>query len=134
MLIGRRSKVQEKKMSCERALNFDQLKTFSENYEPMRVCLWLVYKFTENSQIYRLFSQFIQNQKRYPTSLDKMRSLTWKLLVMSSQIFPWELTTKELTPCKISHICRCAFKLLIYFVSINWPKNLSNTWIRQITS
>ena len=44
----RRLKVQETIMSCERALNFDQWKTFSENYKPMRVWLWLVYKFTEN--------------------------------------------------------------------------------------
>ena len=40
-LIKRRSKVQEKNMSCERALNFDQWKTFSENYKPMRIWLWL---------------------------------------------------------------------------------------------
>ena len=32
-------------MSCECALNFDQWKTFSENFKPMRVWLWLVYKF-----------------------------------------------------------------------------------------
>ena len=37
--LKRRSKVQEKNMSCERGLNFDQWKTFSENYKPMRV--WL---------------------------------------------------------------------------------------------
>ena len=83
-IIKRRSKVQEKNMSCERALNFDQWKTFSENYKPMRVWLWLVYKFTENCQIYRLFSEFIQTKKRYPTSLDKIRILTRKLLVTSS--------------------------------------------------
>ena len=83
-LIKRRSKVQEKNMSCERALNFDQWKTFSENYKPMIVWLWLVYKFTENCQIYRLFSEFIQTKKRYPTSLDKIRILTRKLLVISS--------------------------------------------------
>ena len=47
-LIKRRSKVQEKNMSCERALKFVQWKTFSENYKPMRVWLWFVYKFTEN--------------------------------------------------------------------------------------
>ena len=34
-LIKRRSKVQES--SCERALNFDQWKTFSENYKPMEL-------------------------------------------------------------------------------------------------
>ena len=83
-LIKRRSKVQEKNMSCERALNFDQWKTFPENYKPMRVWLWLVHKFTENCQIYGLFSWFIQTQKRYPTSLDKIRILTWKLPVISS--------------------------------------------------
>ena len=31
-------------MSYERGLNFDQWKTFSENYKPMRVWLWLFYK------------------------------------------------------------------------------------------
>ena len=36
-LIKRRSKVQEKIMSYERALNSDQWKTFSENYKPVRV-------------------------------------------------------------------------------------------------
>ena len=83
-LIKRWSKVQEKNMSCEGALNFDQWKTFSENYKPVRVWSWLVYKFTENCQIYRLFSEFIQTKKRYPTSLDKIRILTRKLLVISS--------------------------------------------------
>ena len=83
-LIKRRSKVQEKNMSCERALNFDQWKTFSENYKPMRVWLWLVYKFAENCQMYRLFSESIQTKKRYPTSLDKRRIQTQKLLVIPS--------------------------------------------------
>ena len=45
--IKRRSKVQEKNMSCERAWNFDQSKTFSEIYKPMIVWLWLVYKFNK---------------------------------------------------------------------------------------
>ena len=35
--IKRRSKVQEKNMSCERGLNFDKGKTFSENYKSIRV-------------------------------------------------------------------------------------------------
>ena len=35
--IRRKSKVQEKNMSCERPLNFEKnQRTFSENYEPMR--------------------------------------------------------------------------------------------------
>ena len=92
-LIKRRSKVQENNMSCERALNFDQWKTFSKNYKPMRVWLWLVYKFTENYCRLRLFSEFIQTQKRYPTSLGKIRILTWKLLVISRYDFSCELNS-----------------------------------------
>ena len=42
-------------VSCESALNFDQRKT-SEHYKPLRVWLWLVYKFTENYCRSRLFS------------------------------------------------------------------------------
>ena len=83
-LIKRRSKVQEKNMSFERGLIFDQWKTFSENYKPMRVWLWFVYKFTDNYCGQRLFSEFIQTQKGYPTSLDKIRILTRKLLVITS--------------------------------------------------
>ena len=53
-------------MPCERALNLDQWKAFSKKYKPMRVWLWLVYKFTENYCHSRLFSEFIQTQKKYP--------------------------------------------------------------------
>ena len=92
-LIKRRSKFQEKNMPCKLALNFDQSKTFSENYEPMRVWLWFVYKFTKNYQIYRLFSKFIQTKKRYPTSLDKIRILTRKLSAISNKHFSCELSS-----------------------------------------
>ena len=67
----------------ERALKFDLWKTLSENYKPIRVWLWLVFKFTENYCRLRLLSEFIQTQKRYCTSLDKICILTWKLLVIS---------------------------------------------------
>ena len=62
-------------MSQERALNFDQWKTFHENYKPMRVWLWLVYKFIENYCDLRLFSEIIQVEKssfRYPTSINRI--------------------------------------------------------------
>ena len=36
-LVKRGSKVQENNMSRECTLNFDQRKTFSENYKPMRL-------------------------------------------------------------------------------------------------
>ena len=83
-LIKRRSTVQEKNMLCECGLNFNQWKKFSENCKPMRVWLWLVYKFNKNYCRLRLFSEFIQTQVRYPTSLNKIRILTWKLLAISS--------------------------------------------------
>ena len=90
-LIKRRSKVQEKNMSCKCGLNFDQWKTLSENFKPMRVWLWLFYKFTKNYCCLQLFSNFIQTQKRYPASLDKICILTQKLLAISSQNFSCEL-------------------------------------------
>ena len=90
--IKRRSKVQEKNMSCDRALNFDQWKIFFENYKPMRVLLWLVYKFTKNCQIYRLFLR-VHSNSRYPNSLDKICILTWKLIVISSWNFSCELSS-----------------------------------------
>ena len=90
--IKRRSKVQEKNISCDRALNFDQWKIFFENYKPMRVLLWLVYKFTKNCQIYRLFLR-VHSNSRYPNSLDKICILTWKLIVISSWNFSCELSS-----------------------------------------
>ena len=71
-------KVQDKNMSCTRALNFDQWKTFSfsENYKSMRAWLWFTYKSTENYYRLQLFSEFTQTQKRYPTSFNKIGLLT----------------------------------------------------------
>ena len=74
--IKRRSKVQKSNMSCERALNSDQWKPFSEYSKPIRLWLWLIYKYTDNYCCSRLFSEFIETQRRYPTSLDKMCILT----------------------------------------------------------
>ena len=45
-------------MLCKRPLNFDQWKTFSKNYKPMRVWLWFAYKFNENYCHLWLFSEF----------------------------------------------------------------------------
>ena len=75
-LNKKRRKVQGKNVSCERGLNFDQRKTISKNYKPIRVRLWLVYEFTDKNCRWGLFSEFIQAQKRYPTSLNKISFLT----------------------------------------------------------
>ena len=61
-------------------MNFDQLKTFSENYKSVRVWLWLIWKFTENYCLLRLLPYFIQTQKRYLTSLDKISIFLWTKL------------------------------------------------------
>ena len=45
-IIRTASKVQDKNISYERALNFEQWLTFSENYKSLRVWLLLVYKLT----------------------------------------------------------------------------------------
>ena len=68
-LVKRRSKVQEMNISSERVLNFDQWKK--------RVWFWLFYraKFTENNCLLWLFSKFIETQKRYTISLDKISIL-----------------------------------------------------------
>ena len=84
-------------MSCEHALNFDQLKTFSENYKPMRVWSWLVCKFTETYCSLRLFSEFIQTQKMQPTSLDRIRNLTCHIKL---KFFLWTKLLEELLLAK----------------------------------
>ena len=73
-------------------------KHFSENYQPMRVWLWLVWKFTENCCSLQLFSDFIQTRRRHPTSQEKISILTWKLL-LKLKLFLWtKLVEKLLIP------------------------------------
>ena len=92
-LIKRRSKVQERNMSCERGLNFDQWKTFPENYKPVRIWLWLLYKFTIMIVAHTTFLRVHSNSKE--VSLDKISILTWKLLVISTQNFSCELNSQR---------------------------------------
>ena len=58
-----RPKVQEKNMSCERALNFNQWKTFYENYKPMTVWLWFVYKVYRELLSFATFLRVHSNSK-----------------------------------------------------------------------
>ena len=78
-------------MSRELILNFNQWKIFYLKYKPIRVSLWLAYKITENNWGSRLFAELIQTWKKYPTSFDKISTLTWRLLVISRQFFSFEL-------------------------------------------
>ena len=79
----RRSKVQEKNMSCERALNFDQWKTFPKTISQWEFDYGL---FTNLPRIIvaRDFSPSSFKLKRGILPLDKIRILTWKLHNISS--------------------------------------------------
>ena len=103
-LIKRGSKVHEKNMSRERA-----------DKKPIRVWLWIVYKIAENNCRFLLFTNFIQTQKRHPTSLDKTSILTGRLLFTSSQNFSCERNSSERTPCEISHFYHYGFNNNAWF-------------------
>ena len=88
--ILRTSKVQEKSMSCESALNFDWWKT-SENYTPM----------SQELLSLGTFLQVHSNSKRYSTSLDKMHILTWELTChVKLKFFLWTKPLENLLLAK----------------------------------
>ena len=70
---------QKKVKSWSKVLEFDQWKKFCENFKPIRVWLWFVYKIPESNCFLQLFGELIQIQKKYPTSLDNVSTLTWWL-------------------------------------------------------
>ena len=97
------------------AINLDQLKTFSENYKPIRVWLWLVYKFNDNNCRLRLFSEFIQTQKKvsYLPWQNKYANLkTTFVVVVSSQNFPCELNSQR--TYFLQNISRLSLRLQSY--------------------
>ena len=51
-------------ISCESALNDDQRKSFCENYNSIAVWLWLVSKFTENTNSKKV--SYLPWQRNYP--------------------------------------------------------------------
>ena len=69
----------------------------------MRAWLWLDYCRL------RLFFEFIQTQKRYPTSIENVGIQLKNYLSHQAKIFHVNWTYWELTRCKVSHICRCGF-------------------------
>ena len=74
---------------------FWPIKNVSKTNKPIRVWLWLLYKFNENNCCLRLFSKFIQAQKIFPNSIEKISILTWKPLVISIQNFSCELNSTK---------------------------------------
>ena len=133
-------------MSCERALYFDQWKTFSENFKPMRVDYGLFTSFTENYCRSRHISEFIHTEKRYPTFLDKICILTWKLLVISKlNFFLWTKLLENLLLAKylifvsapLSGKCSLTQRREIFFYSLyqyqfTWNPVFSDCWFRNL--
>ena len=138
-LIKWGSKVQENNMSWKRSLDFDKWKTFSENYKAMRISSWLIYKFTENNC--RLpcacDSEFIQTQKRHPTSIDKISIPIWKLFASSSQKLSCELYSQR--TYSLQNISHLSLRLLYAFTtesssikSYNFlVRNMALIWLEE---
>ena len=68
---------------------------FKKKCSEDEVGLWFVYQITENTCFLRYFTELIQNQKRYPPSLDGISILTWRLHVISNQNFSCELSSSR---------------------------------------
>ena len=80
-----KSTSEDENTSSGNTLNSDHWKTFLENCKPIRVWLWLVHKIVGNNCCSGLFAKFIQIQKRFLTSINKISILTWRLLYISDQ-------------------------------------------------
>ena len=96
----RRSKVPEKNMSCECALNFDQWITFSENYNPMKVWLWLVYKIYRELLLLVTFLRVHSNSKELPTSWQNMYPNLKTTCHIKLKFFLWTKLLENLLQAK----------------------------------
>ena len=113
-LIKRILKVQEKNISCERALNFDQWKIFSESYKPLTVCLQIYREWMSLATFLRVHSNskevsFLPWQNKYP-------SLKTTCHIMPI-FFLWTKLPKKLLLAKylISAVA------VLTFQKISWP-------------
>ena len=79
--------------------------TSSENYQSIRVWLWIVYKITENNCHWKSFTNF---NFQVPISF-KFKKAVLEFYVLWSQNFSCELNSSRTYSCEISHICRCGF-------------------------
>ena len=76
---------------------FCKWKTFSKNYKSIKHWLYLVYKFNKNNCRLRLSSEFVQTEKRYPASLDKISVFNLKTTSdIKPKSFLWAKLPKNL--------------------------------------
>ena len=102
------------------------MKNISENPKPVRV---FVYKIIENDCRSEPFAEFIQTQKKYFISLDKISIPIWMLLVISSQNYSCELNSSR------TYCLRNIISVPVAFVKITIAKILfleSTLWLTYI--
>ena len=94
------------------------MKKIFRQLKPMKVWLWL---FTNLPRIIcrlLLFSEFIQTQKTYPTSLDNKYPNLKTTCYIKLKYFLWTKLLENLLLAVISHICHCDFNL-IFILKMN---------------
>ena len=107
-----------KRICQERTWNFEQWKVLFKHYKPIGV---FVYQITEINCRLRYFVKFVQTQKEYPISLNKISSLIEKLLVISSRNFSRKLNSSR----------------TYFFHDVSWlslrlfKKKAENNWMTQ---
>ena len=141
--IKRRSKFQEKNKSRERVLNFDHWKKISENYEPMRVWLWLTYKFTKNYCRLRLFSRghsnsrkvsYLSWQNTYPnfesTCHIKLKFFLWTKLIENLLLAKYPISV-SVTLRKSNEVFKpCTIRKIYFQFHLSW---LNQTGVSKVT-
>ena len=77
---------------------------------------------TENNCRKRLFTKFIQTQKKYPAPMDKISILTWRLFVILSQNFSCERNSSRTYSLQnISYLSHMAMEGQLKCEEDIWP-------------
>ena len=124
---------------------FWPMKNISENYNPIRVWLWIAYKFIENNCRLQVFSEDIQTQKRYPISPWQNKYSDLKTIWhIKPKFFLWTKLRKNLLPAKylIYVAVDLMAKLIIWttenyhfpFIKWSWLNDLQLSIYLAITS
>ena len=99
------------------------LQNYQEQLLPSTFC-WVRSEF---------MSSFMSSFKRYPTSLEKISILTWRLLVMSSQKFSCKLNFSRLISAKYFISATAALKVIstqkmIIFENVVFEAQFISSW------
>ena len=122
-LIKCRSNVHQKNMSLERLLNLDWWRSFSENYKPIRVWLWFVYKITETNCRSRQ-----ERQEKFLREIVEFRDTE-----VVAEVFCKKDVLKNPAELTGKHLCQNLFfflkkETLAQVFPSNFAKNFNNTF------